>query len=119
MAAALLRMRAAVQRLLGPPAGAAFVSITALQFHLPFYASRTLPNVFALAAASLAHADWLEGSRPLRAIALLAFTTVSIVQELSSRSTTCPWTGSRCTGHACGSCMGARQWLRMYIHNEE
>jgi alpha-1,6-mannosyltransferase len=61
----------------GRPVGIAFTLITALQFHVPFYASRTLPNTFALASASLAHAEWLAGRRPHRAILLLAFTVVS------------------------------------------
>jgi hypothetical protein len=32
----------------------------ALQFHLPFYASRTLPNTFALALTNLAIAAWVR-----------------------------------------------------------
>ena len=32
----------------------------ALQFHLPFYASRTLPNTFALALTNLACAAWVR-----------------------------------------------------------
>ena len=74
--AALTRLSAGVKQLLGPAAAKAFLLITALQFHLPFYAGRTLPNVIALVAASLAHADWLTGRRPARAIILLAFTVV-------------------------------------------
>jgi alpha-1,6-mannosyltransferase len=69
-------LRAAVEGSFGQPAGAAFLLITALQFHLPFYASRPLPNTFALVPANVAHAYWLHGRHPQRAIALLAFTVV-------------------------------------------
>lgn len=47
----------------GPPAGACFALLALLQFHLPFYASRLLPNTFALATSSLALAYWLERRR--------------------------------------------------------
>ena len=75
--AALFYLEKAVQAQLGRPVGTAFILITALQFHLPFYASRTLPNTFALACASVAHAEWLAGRRPHRTILLLAFSVVS------------------------------------------
>jgi len=58
--------------------GAAFLLVTAIQFHLPFYSSRTLPNIFALALANLAHAEWLAGRRPHRTILYLAFAVVRI-----------------------------------------
>jgi len=38
--------------------------LTALQFHMPFYMSRTLPNTFGLSGCLLAFAAWLDG-RPL------------------------------------------------------
>ncbi len=75
--AALSYLGAAVQRRFGQPVGAIFILTTALQFHLPFYASRTLPNTLALASTSMAHAEWLDGKRPYRTILLLAFTVVS------------------------------------------
>ncbi len=82
MWAALARLSAGVKQLLGPAAATAFLAITAVQFHLPFYAGRTLPNVLALVTASLAHADWLTGRRPARVIALLVFTVVRTILPL-------------------------------------
>jgi alpha-1,6-mannosyltransferase len=72
---ALSRLRAAVQRHFGRPVGTAFIIFTTVQFHLPFYMSRPLPNTFALILMSLAFADWLS-RRADSAICLLVFTTV-------------------------------------------
>ncbi|CAL8468707.1 g8247 [Coccomyxa elongata] len=85
--AALSYLGAAVQRRFGRPVGVIFILTTALQFHLPFYASRTLPNTFALVSASMAHAEWLDGKRPYRTILLLAFTVVVMRCDLL------PWAG--------------------------
>ena len=80
---ALARLRVAVAGLLGEGVGRALMLLTALQFHLPFYASRPLPNTFALALASLAHADWISEKRPERAIVLMAVTVVLLRAALA------------------------------------
>ena len=72
----LARLCASVDSALGESVGQAFMLLTSLQFHLPFYASRPLPNTFALALASLAHADWISSKRPQRAIVLMAAAVV-------------------------------------------
>ncbi|KAK9827294.1 hypothetical protein WJX81_001546 [Elliptochloris bilobata] len=72
----LARLRAAVELTFGRPVGVAFFALTALQFHVPYYASRTLPNTLALPLISLACAEWLARDRPARTVALLTFTVV-------------------------------------------
>ena len=80
---ALARLRAAVADAFGKSVGQAFLLLTSLQFHLPFYASRPLPNTFALAIASLAHADWISSKRPQRAIVFMAIAVVCDLQALA------------------------------------
>lgn len=84
-AASLLRLRRGAETRLGKQAGTWLVVLTLSQFHLPFYASRPLPNVLASVPAHWALAWWLEdgaggrtgraavpASLGLRAVALLA-----------------------------------------------
>ena len=54
------RFRAVIAREWGVTASRFFAIFTVIQFHLPFYVSRTLPNVFALQIATLAHAEFLQ-----------------------------------------------------------
>lgn len=70
--AALSRLRGAVEAVHGRRASAFLALLTALQFHLPFYASRALPNTFATVVTTAALADWIDGSAPRRALVLLA-----------------------------------------------
>lgn len=52
--------------------GDKFLYLSALQFHVPFYMSRTLPNTFALAGCLAAYASWLDHN-PVRCLCIMAF----------------------------------------------
>ena len=71
-------LRRCIARRFGPVVAAAFMLLTMLQFHLPFYASRTLPNTLALLLTNLGLGCWLlpGGRRPCAAIALLTAAAV-------------------------------------------
>lgn len=58
----------------GRQVGPWLLLITACQFHIPFYASRMLPNTFALAVILHAYSFWLQGSIE-RAASLVVFVT--------------------------------------------
>ena len=53
-----------------PHCGRVFMLLSACQFHMPFYASRALPNVFALMGTLAAYSQWLQ-SRPLPALLII------------------------------------------------
>ncbi|CAO2035977.1 unnamed protein product [Urochloa humidicola] len=55
-------LRVQVKRKFGHQAEVFFVVLTAIQFHLLFYSSRPLPNIFALALVNLAYSFWFKGS---------------------------------------------------------
>eukprot|EP00611_Tribonema_gayanum_P002061 TRINITY_DN11513_c0_g1_i3.p2 TRINITY_DN11513_c0_g1~~TRINITY_DN11513_c0_g1_i3.p2 ORF type:complete len:363 (-),score=54.15 TRINITY_DN11513_c0_g1_i3:545-1633(-) len=63
-----------VARCFGSDAAAGTALVTALQFHLPYYMSRTLPNTLALCVVLIALGQWLRG-RSLRALGLLTAAT--------------------------------------------
>lgn len=79
--ASLLCLKSTITRRMGPTVAAAFVLLTAVQFHLPFYASRTLPNILAMPLTNTGLALWLDPSnRPWRTrLAVLLLTAAAVV----------------------------------------
>ena len=56
--------------------GTYLLIVTAVQFHMPFYASRMLPNTFALWLILHAYADWAQGRIKRAAMCLVVTTAV-------------------------------------------
>ena len=69
---ALVLFARSFARKLGPASATIFLLLLSMQFHLPFYASRTLPNTFAAAVVWVALAFWMSHSEGMT-IALMAF----------------------------------------------
>jgi len=78
---AFARFRSAVAARYGSVVATWLALITCCQFHLPFYMSRGLGNVFALALVHLAFAEWLQG-RMARVIYVLTFTCAVFRSEV-------------------------------------
>lgn len=70
---ALAQLRKSATAALGAETGSWLLILTALQFHLPFYFSRTLPNTLATVITTIGLAEWIQGARPHRALAILTF----------------------------------------------
>ena len=56
--------------------GTATVLVTASQFHLTYYSSRMLPNIFATIVCLHAYAFWVRGQVPRAAIGLIVATAI-------------------------------------------
>ena len=56
--------------------GTYLLLVTAVQFHMPYYASRMLPNTFALWLLLHAYADWAQGKIRRAAMGLVATTAI-------------------------------------------
>lgn len=75
MWAVLCRLAHAAQRRFGAATATFFCLATAAQFHLPFYASRTLPNIAAFVPVVTALAHWIDGTELWLVPVLLTATT--------------------------------------------
>lgn len=82
----LLRVRLSISSGFTELAGSLFSALVVCQFHLLFYASRTLPNVFALVLTNLALATRIgppAQQRPYRSTILLCIACALLRSELS------------------------------------
>lgn len=75
---AMGRFQKAVSRRFGTEVGNVLLGITCMQFHLPFYLSRPLPNVFAMMLTNYAMGIWVEGGNAAKVVYLLAFATTVV-----------------------------------------
>eukprot|EP00002_Diphylleia_rotans_P020171 TRINITY_DN3912_c0_g1_i2.p1 TRINITY_DN3912_c0_g1~~TRINITY_DN3912_c0_g1_i2.p1 ORF type:complete len:485 (+),score=95.69 TRINITY_DN3912_c0_g1_i2:718-2172(+) len=80
--AALVFFRKQITKRFGAEVGTGFMIITATQFHLVFYMSRTLPNTFAQIFVYVAYGFWFQ-EKFETTIALLAFTSVVFRSEVA------------------------------------
>lgn len=79
--AAFAHFRAAASQVFGKDVAAWLAVVTCCQFHLAFYMSRGLGNVFALALVCTAYAEWMRG-RIHRVIYILTFTCAVFRSEV-------------------------------------
>ncbi|XP_038874511.1 dol-P-Man:Man(7)GlcNAc(2)-PP-Dol alpha-1,6-mannosyltransferase isoform X1 [Benincasa hispida] len=67
--------RIQIQNKFGHQVEAFYIILTAIQFHMLFYATRPLPNILALCAVNMVYGYWLKGSS-YAALSCLIFATI-------------------------------------------
>lgn len=72
-------MQRSISAVYGTDVGRAFILTTLVQFHLAFYMSRMLPNVFALLLTNMALAIWIQ--TPSR-VQILYITLFAMVDQI-------------------------------------
>ncbi|KAI9640663.1 alpha-1,6- mannosyltransferase [Ciborinia camelliae] len=85
-AGCLIRYRNGLTEAFGKDVGRWYVVLQAAQFHVLYYASRTLPNMFAFGLTTLAFTEFLPargGSRPRLGIFLFVFAGVVFRSEIA------------------------------------
>eukprot|EP00040_Diaphanoeca_grandis_P028187 m.162173 g.162173 ORF g.162173 m.162173 type:complete len:488 (+) comp31265_c0_seq2:119-1582(+) len=75
---AFYKLQQSVSRMFGAEAAAMTAVFSAVQFHLPFYLSRPLPNTFALALVLIAMSAWMR-EKPNHTISILAFVPAVVI----------------------------------------
>jgi alpha-1,6-mannosyltransferase len=74
--ASMALLQRVIRQQFGGVTAACFMLLTALQFHLPFYLSRTLPNILAMPLTNAGLAAWLAGGASPAPIYLLTAAAV-------------------------------------------
>ncbi|KAF7887235.1 uncharacterized protein EAF02_003882 [Botrytis sinoallii] len=85
-AACLIRYRNGLTGAFGVDVGRWYMALQVMQFHVLYYASRTLPNMFAFGLTTLAFTEFLPatgGSRPRVGILLFVFAGVVFRSEIA------------------------------------
>ncbi|TEY33275.1 hypothetical protein BOTCAL_0688g00040 [Botryotinia calthae] len=85
-AACLIRYRNGLTEAFGVDVGRWYMALQVTQFHVLYYASRTLPNMFAFGLTTLAFTEFLPatgGSRPRVGILLFVFAGVVFRSEIA------------------------------------
>lgn len=79
--ASIVYFRHSIRQVYGKTTAFWFAAFQYTQFHITYYATRTLPNMFAFPLTMVAAAYWIT-NRPRRTLVVLAFTAVVFRAEL-------------------------------------
>ena len=83
MATSLKFLHSAIAHTHGKHTAFWFSLLSASQFHLMYWGSRLLPNMFALVFLNFAFALWIKSTNPVLLISILTFVTIVFRAELA------------------------------------